>query len=151
MYGRIVGRNRHKNTEDLSQEIDSDGSHGRNLMLESQQDFEALGGKRNQNQGEPGSHTSHRELLAHERAQSDSGTPRQGRRSTIFSTIIQQFQTLQDKGNVIQRFPIIPGIFQKKKRSLREKQKFFQLEEERSRPLDEETNGLSPSYAHKQK
>ncbi|MBW0462909.1 hypothetical protein O181_002624 [Austropuccinia psidii MF-1] len=91
-YGSIIGRNRNKNPEEVSQENSLDGYQGRKKSLELQQELQALRRKRNQNQREPGSHTSHREILADGRAQSDSGTPRQGRRRFIFPTTIQQFQ-----------------------------------------------------------
>ncbi|MBW0490615.1 hypothetical protein O181_030330 [Austropuccinia psidii MF-1] len=51
---------------------------------------------------EPGSHTGHGDILANGRAQSDSGTPRYGRRSPISPTEIQKFQDLQAKGSFIQ-------------------------------------------------
>ncbi|MBW0591743.1 hypothetical protein O181_131458 [Austropuccinia psidii MF-1] len=150
-YGSIMGRSGDNNSEDLSQANGLDRTYDRNARLEPQQEFQTLRRKSNQNQREPGSHTSHREILAQGRAQSDSGTPRNGRRSPIFPTTIQQFQALQAKGNFIQGSPTIPGSFQQEKRSPREKQNFFQPEEERSRPIDEKADGLSPRSTQKQK
>ncbi|MBW0510009.1 hypothetical protein O181_049724 [Austropuccinia psidii MF-1] len=100
---------------------------------------------------ETGSHTSHREILAHERAQSDSGTPRYRRRSLIFPTTIQKFQALKAKGNFIPGSQTIPVSFKKKTRSPRKKKNFFQTEEERSRHFDEETDGLSQRDPQNQK
>ncbi|MBW0541033.1 hypothetical protein O181_080748 [Austropuccinia psidii MF-1] len=76
----------------------------------------------------------------------------QGREEEIpFPTTVQKFQALQTKGQFIQDSPVILGSYQQKKRSSREKQEFFQPEEERSRPLDEETHMLSPRGAKNQK
>ncbi|MBW0466118.1 hypothetical protein O181_005833 [Austropuccinia psidii MF-1] len=122
----------------------------RNGLLESQQEFQALVRKRNQKKREPGSHTRDRELLEYGRAQADSGTSRQGRRSPIFTTTVNRVQVLKGKGKLIPGTPIIPGSFQQKRRSSREKQRFFQPEEKR-RTLDEETNELSPRGTQKQK
>ncbi|MBW0462837.1 hypothetical protein O181_002552 [Austropuccinia psidii MF-1] len=146
-----MGRSGGNNPEDLSQADGLDGSHEQHESFESQQEFKALRRRKNKNQKEPGCHTSHREILVQGRSQQDSDTPRYGRRSTIFPTEIQTFQALQAKVNFIQGLPVIPGSFQKKKRSPKEKQNFFQPEEERRRPLDEETDGFSPRGTQKKK
>ncbi|MBW0481103.1 hypothetical protein O181_020818 [Austropuccinia psidii MF-1] len=147
-YGRIMGRSGNNNTGDLSSENDLDRRHKKE-SLESQQELQALRRKINQNQREPGSDKSHREILPHGRAQSNSGAPRYGRRSPIFPTAIQKLQALQAMGRFIQSSQIIPCISQEKTRSPRENN-FFQPEEGRSRNLDEETDGFHPRDAQKQ-
>ncbi|MBW0567868.1 hypothetical protein O181_107583 [Austropuccinia psidii MF-1] len=72
-YGIIMGRLVNNNPEDLSQQNDLDRPHKRKESLESQQELQALRRKEKQNQREPGSHTSHREILPHGTAQSNSG------------------------------------------------------------------------------
>ncbi|MBW0509206.1 hypothetical protein O181_048921 [Austropuccinia psidii MF-1] len=105
--GIILGRNRNNNPEDLPQENDLAGSHGRNERFESQQDFQALR-RRNQNQRKPGSYTIHRKFLAYGRAQSSSRTLRQGRQNSTFPTTVQNFQDLQTKDKFIKDLPVIP-------------------------------------------
>ncbi|MBW0578347.1 hypothetical protein O181_118062 [Austropuccinia psidii MF-1] len=119
--GSIKGRSRNKSAEELSEANGLDRRHKINERIQ-----------------------------AHGRARDDFGTPRYGRRSPIFPTTIQQFQALQAKVNFIQRSPIILGSLQKKERTPRKKQNSFQPEEERRRPLDEETDVSSPRDAQKQ-
>ncbi|MBW0497706.1 hypothetical protein O181_037421 [Austropuccinia psidii MF-1] len=131
-----MGRNKNNNPEDLPQANCLAGIYGINEILESQKEFQALRRKRNQNQKEPGSHISHRQFLEYEKAQLYSSAPRNGGGNYIFPKTSQQLQAFQTKFQFIQDSTIIPGSYQKKTKSPREKQDLFQLEEEISRPLD---------------
>ncbi|MBW0553244.1 hypothetical protein O181_092959 [Austropuccinia psidii MF-1] len=113
----IMGINRNNKPEDLPQANYLAGSHGRDEILEYQQEFQALRRKRNQNQRELGSHKIHREFLEYGTSQSYSETPRLGGRNYIFSTEFQKLQALQTKVQFIQDCLIIPGSYQQNRRS----------------------------------
>ncbi|MBW0591735.1 hypothetical protein O181_131450 [Austropuccinia psidii MF-1] len=131
-HSRIMGRNCYNMSENHTKSNDFLRSSERDQNFEFQQIFHTLRIGRNLNQRQSGRNPSHREFFPYGRAQSHSGTSRNGERNSILPTTFHKIKELKAKGQFFQDSPVITGSFQQRK-SRKNRQKVF-LSERRSKP-----------------
>ncbi|MBW0480291.1 hypothetical protein O181_020006 [Austropuccinia psidii MF-1] len=112
--------------------------------MESQQAVQNPGGECSQDKGKSSHYPSYRRTIEPESAYSDSFRITISR-PTQLSSGFKPFRKQHISGQESPFFTL-PGSFQEKTRTQREKQDFFQPKEERVRPNDPEAVGLGERY-----